>query len=304
MLGDFWDVLTNAVMLVGVGVTADTLVRNSIRQKYSELTFQYRENFVSESAQVIVDLFSIVFEGKNGRISILRSLLASLVLFLTLSVIVSSVAGRSLVQLFTNASPENLIGLGAVIVANGIGDYLSLIQTKFFMKKLIGSNRIVQLIGLLVDIVLTFIIIAGFIAIFFWTLAKIDGRTSWEGWRPILWQMCHQANSTFIVFAENPKDYLETCSPIMRSDPNISGPAPNFEHIFNATALLTTFATTAWLLLFFVAQVCLGPLRFLFAKFTKSITKHINYKRFPFSITSLFFGLFYLVLALLSTLLT
>lgn len=281
-------------MLFGIGAAADGMLKKSKKAKYAELLFAYRPNFASDVARTTVTFFEIVFDGQRGRIVFLRSVLLSILLFVVIAMVTTQVMGENLIDLIKDGTHDNRGALVAMIVVNCIADYFSLVQTKHLMRWLVGRNVIVQMLGLLFDVVFTFLVISGCVAIVFFILANAVGVQNYSNPLLIPWQMCHQWNSTIMVISQSFTTNSGNCDFILGSVQRPQGANPNFEYAFNSASLLTSYATSAWVGLFLFIQGTMLVLQKAFKPFSRVVTKRADYRAVPFSITALFFALLYL----------
>ena len=293
------ELVSSALVLFGLGPMADAFFKPSKRENYANLIFSYRPHFMSEVADFTVALFSLVFDGKRHKILVWRSFLLSIFLFCSFSVLTTLMLGENLIDVVASGSHESRTALVTVVVMNCFADYLSLCQTKYLMKGLVRKPILVQFLGLLFDALLTYVVVAGSIALAFWMLASSAGIEGWSWSNPstITWQMCHQIDSAVITLSGASTNITEICNTLSGR-----GFAPasnrNFEYAFNTASLLTSYSVTAWVLLFILAQVSFRGLQIVFKRYSKTISKFADYRKIPFSITSLFFAVIYFLIAL------
>lgn len=282
-------------LIIGIGNVLDSTFFNSeTKQRYSNWLFQPKRHFVSDIGLWTIALFDLCLRNNRTSISFWRSAMISITLIIIFSVVVTSYSGRGIRAIFAAADYKNFIGISVIFIANALGDYASLWKTRILMQKIVGKNGAILATTLVLDFLLSFLIWSGIVTAIFWIIANSLSVTEWAGWRPIVWHMCHQANSILVVLASSPGESAQNCDFILLMPRSKENP-PNFEHVFNAASLLTTYAASFWMLMFISVQYISRSAQDSFIGFFRRFGKYTEYEKFPITFTGVYFWVIYLI---------
>ena len=282
-------------MIIGIGNVLDsTFFRSVTKQRYTKWLFQPKVRFISDIGIWTIALFDLCLSNNRTKISFWRSATISIILISIFSIVVTSYSGQGIRAIFAAADYKNFIGICVIFIANVLGDYASLWKTRILMQKIVGKNGAILVATLVCDFLLSFLIWSGIVTAIFWTIANSFSVPEWAGWRPIVWHMCHQANSILVVLASSPQELAQNCDFILLMPRSKENP-PNFEHVFNAASLLTTYAASFWMLMFISVQYLGRSAQDSFIGFFRRFGRLADFNKFPFTFTGVYFGVMYLI---------
>jgi len=289
--------LSGVEPVIALGTVLDLAARRRVKQTYGNWIFTKQRDVARNFTDWVVKSYDVFFRNEKGKTRLSRSIIVSGGAFCLFGLTLVVGASVDIRRLFEQSTLNNYIGLSIVFFVNLFVDYASLIETRFLMGLAQKRGPVTQVAILLLDIIATFLIWSFSISILFWALANMAKEPGWAGPLAILWHMCHQANSPFVVFSNLPQETAATCDFILPPSQGRSGYLPNFEHLFNTISLTTTYLTSLWLMVFLTSQVFIRFLEVVFTAPIKTITKVLS-TRFPFTISAVFFSFYMLVFAL------
>ncbi|GEM_PF-6390841 len=266
--------------LVALGLTIDA--RRTWRLRCYKVFFKNGMVLQDAIIKITRGFITQFFENESGRLVFMRSVDATLILFIIFSLLCAKLLGTSVLELFEDAQLVSVIGLSFVLLSNIVADYLSLGITREILDAGIGKKKWFQLFLLVVDLVAKLLVVSFFIGLCFFLLAVLFKPHFYLNDRNlglIPWQMCYQYSSLASVY-NGEVVYFEQCDVFGDyKETFISNPL--LEATFNSTSLITSYATSIYLVIFYFLNVCRSVTHGVLHATTQSIRRIVSTKQHP-----------------------